>query len=52
MSLLTEVTHLQEIMENLCLQADNPKLLPPSSEQVISDLKGEDAGSYKFQVRV
>ncbi|XP_045194003.2 protein MTSS 2-like isoform X2 [Mercenaria mercenaria] len=48
-NLLTEVTHLQEIMDNLCLQADSPHVLPASSEQVILDLKGEDAGSYKFQ---
>ncbi|XP_060566052.1 protein MTSS 2-like isoform X2 [Ruditapes philippinarum] len=47
--LLTEVTHLQEIMDILCLQADSPQTLPASSEQVILDLKGEDAGSFKFQ---
>ncbi|XP_052819127.1 protein MTSS 2-like isoform X2 [Mya arenaria] len=42
-SLLTEVTHLQEIMESLCLQADSPATLPPASEQVIRDLKGTDS---------
>ncbi|XP_052231052.1 uncharacterized protein LOC127844679 isoform X3 [Dreissena polymorpha] len=47
--LLTEVTHLQEIMDSLCMQADNPATLPPSSEQVIMDLKGVDATAYTFQ---
>jgi len=47
--LLTEVTHLQEIMESLCLQADSPATLPPASEQVIADLKG-DAAAFTFQV--
>ncbi|KAH3775811.1 hypothetical protein DPMN_177217, partial [Dreissena polymorpha] len=47
--LLTEVTHLQEIMDSLCMQADSPTTLPPSSEQVIMDLKGVDATAYTFQ---
>lgn len=48
-SLLTEVTHLEEIMDHLCRQADEPSALPASSEQVIADLKGE-SGSFNFQV--
>ncbi|XP_052231053.1 uncharacterized protein LOC127844679 isoform X4 [Dreissena polymorpha] len=50
--LLTEVTHLQEIMDSLCMQADNPATLPPSSEQVIMDLKGVDATAYTFQKNI
>lgn len=50
--LLTEVTHLQEIMDVLCHQVDNPHILPASSEQVINDLSSGDTGSYKFQVRL
>ncbi|XP_052231063.1 protein MTSS 1-like isoform X6 [Dreissena polymorpha] len=50
--LLTEVTHLQEIMDSLCMQADSPTTLPPSSEQVIMDLKGVDATAYTFQKNI
>ena len=48
--LLTEITHLQEIMDSLCLQADNPESLPASSEQVIMDLKGLDTKAWSIQV--
>ncbi|KAL5021786.1 hypothetical protein ScPMuIL_000941 [Solemya velum] len=48
-SLLTEVTHLQEVMDCLCLQAADPHLLPSSSEQVIMDLKGLDNTVWNFQ---
>jgi len=48
--LLTEVTHLQEITHNLCLQASEPDKLPSASEQVILDLKGADTGVWNFQV--
>ena len=48
--LLTEITHLQEIMDSLCLQADNPESLPASSEQVIMDLKGIDTKAWSIQV--
>ncbi|KAL4234255.1 Metastasis suppressor protein 1 [Mactra antiquata] len=47
--LLTEVTHLQEVMDLLCMQVDNPHKLPASSEQVINDLSSGDTGSFKFQ---
>ncbi|XP_061189761.1 protein MTSS 2-like isoform X3 [Saccostrea echinata] len=43
--LLTEVTHLQEIMDHLCMQCNDPHTLPPASEQVIMDLKGFDTNS-------
>lgn len=45
MSLLTEITHLQEIMEHLCMQCNDPHTLPPASEQVIMDVKGFDSSS-------
>ena len=48
--LLTEITHLQEIMDGLCLQADSPESLPTSSEQVIMDLKGLDTKAWSIQV--
>ncbi|XP_056003576.1 protein MTSS 1-like isoform X20 [Ostrea edulis] len=44
-SLLTEITHLQEIMDHLCMQCNDPHTLPPASEQVIMDLKGFDSSS-------
>lgn len=44
-SLLTEITHLQEIMEHLCMQCNDPNTLPPASEQVIMDVKGFDSSS-------
>lgn len=42
------MTHIGEIMESLCLQASEPSTLPPSSEQVIMDLKGVDTTSFSF----
>ena len=51
MHLLTEVTHLQEIMHSLCLQASEPQSLPASSEQVIADLKGMDPSTLNLHVR-
>ncbi|XP_067651224.1 protein MTSS 1-like isoform X4 [Haliotis asinina] len=50
-SLLTEVTHLQEIIDSLCAQSSDPNTLPPSSEQVIMDLKGVDHSVWNFQVK-
>ena len=47
--LLTEVTHLGEIMESLVSQAEAPRALPPASEQVITDLKGSDCGPWNLQ---
>ena len=49
-NMLTEVTHLQEILEQLCLGAGDPFVLPPASEQVILDLKGTEGQSWSFQV--
>lgn len=47
--LLGEVTHLQEIMQNLCLQASEPNMLPAASEQVLTDLKGLDPATFSMQ---
>ncbi|XP_076470702.1 uncharacterized protein LOC143300712 isoform X3 [Babylonia areolata] len=52
MQLLTEVTHLQEIMHSLCLQASDPSSLPEASEQVIADLKGMDPATLNLQPQV
>ena len=49
-NMLTEVTHLQEILQQLCLGAGDPYALPASSEQVIRDLKGTDGHTWSFQV--
>ena len=50
--MLTEVTHLQEILQQLCLGAGDPYALPASSEQVIRDLKGTDGHTWSFQVKL
>ncbi|KAL3860564.1 hypothetical protein ACJMK2_010677 [Sinanodonta woodiana] len=49
-SLLSEVHHLEEIMDNLCKQVGDPQTLPSSSEQVILDIKGLDTSVWNFQV--
>ncbi|KAJ8358859.1 hypothetical protein SKAU_G00153840 [Synaphobranchus kaupii] len=46
--MLGEVTHLQTILEDLGTLTAEPTKLPPSSEQVILDLKGSDF-SYTYQ---
>lgn len=48
-SLLTEITHLKEVMDNLAKQSSDPHILPPASEQVILDLKGADSNVWTFQ---
>ena len=37
MSLLSEVSHLQDIVDNLCTLSQDPSCLPESAEQTISD---------------
>jgi len=37
MSLLSEVSHLQDIVDNLCALSQDPSCLPESAEQTISD---------------
>ncbi|XP_052062926.1 protein MTSS 1-like isoform X2 [Mytilus californianus] len=46
LSLLTEITHLQDITHSLCLMAGEPNTLPSSSEQIIMDIKGSDSTSF------
>ena len=48
--MLTEVTHLQEILQNLCLHASDPNGLPSASEQVILDLKVTGGQAWTYQV--
>lgn len=38
-SVLSELTHIQEVVDCLCMQAGDPSCLPASSEQVISDIQ-------------
>ncbi|XP_033754842.1 protein MTSS 1-like isoform X3 [Pecten maximus] len=47
--LLTEITHLQEIMDSLCYGASEPDKLPTASEQCIIDVKGQDSSTWNFQ---
>ncbi|XP_069113554.1 protein MTSS 2-like isoform X2 [Argopecten irradians] len=47
--LLTEITHLQEIMDSLCYGASEPDKLPTASEQCINDIKGQDSSTWNFQ---
>ncbi|XP_021359521.1 metastasis suppressor protein 1-like isoform X4 [Mizuhopecten yessoensis] len=47
--LLTEITHLQEIMDGLCYGASEPDKLPTASEQCIIDMKGQDTTTWNFQ---
>ncbi|XP_043946038.1 protein MTSS 1-like [Protopterus annectens] len=46
--MLGEITHLQTILEDLTTLTADPAKLPPSSEQVISDIKGSDF-NYSYQ---
>jgi len=49
--MMSEMSHIQEIIDALCLLAGDPHTLPPSSEQVINDLKGNDIQhTYSYQV--
>ncbi|XP_047203909.1 protein MTSS 1 isoform X5 [Girardinichthys multiradiatus] len=47
-NMLGEVTHLQTILEDLTVLTAEPSKLPPTSEQVILDLKGSDF-NYTYQ---
>ncbi|XP_024920708.1 metastasis suppressor protein 1 [Cynoglossus semilaevis] len=47
-SMLAEVTHLKTLTEDLKLLTMDPHKLPPSSEQVIVDLKGSDC-TWSYQ---
>ncbi|XP_029289405.1 MTSS I-BAR domain containing 2a isoform X4 [Cottoperca gobio] len=47
-AMLGEITHLQPIVDDLTMLTEDPHKLPPSSEQVIRDLKGSDY-SWPYQ---
>jgi len=49
-SMLTELVHLQEIVDILSLQAENPHSLPQSSEQALIDLKRSDQSQWTYHV--
>ena len=51
-AMLTEVTHLQEIVEQLCMIAGDPTQLPEASEQLLQDVKTTEGTSFTFQVRI
>lgn len=46
--MLMELTHLQEVAEQLQKHTASPQHLPPASEQVILDIKGRDAGQWSL----
>lgn len=46
--MLFELQHVQEAMVQLEKNSADPFILPPASEQVIADTKG-DAGAWSFQ---
>jgi hypothetical protein len=43
-AMLTEMSHLQEAVQQLEKHTADPHTLPPASEQVIADLKSSDGG--------
>ncbi|KAK5647470.1 hypothetical protein RI129_002362 [Pyrocoelia pectoralis] len=47
-AMLTELSHLQEVVAQLEKNTSDPHSLPPASEQVIADLKSSDSG-WSFQ---
>ncbi|KAF2898274.1 hypothetical protein ILUMI_07897 [Ignelater luminosus] len=47
-AMLTELSHLQEVVAQLEKNTADPQVLPPASEQVIADLKTSDSG-WSFQ---
>ncbi|KAJ8962738.1 hypothetical protein NQ318_001136 [Aromia moschata] len=47
-AMLTEMSHLQEAVQQLEKHTSDPHTLPPASEQVIADLKSSDSG-WSFQ---
>ncbi|XP_060518908.1 protein MTSS 2 isoform X2 [Cylas formicarius] len=47
-AMMSEMSHLQEAVQQLEKHAGDPTTLPPASEQVIADLKSSDSG-WSFQ---
>ena len=48
--MLSEVTQLQSCLEELTVKSKDPYVLPPASEQVILDIKGQDGSKWSFPV--
>ena len=48
MSMVHEISHLQEIVDHLSRLAADPDTLPEASEQVINDIKGS---SFNFKTK-
>lgn len=46
--MLMELTHLQEVSDQLQRHASSPHHLPPASEQVITDIKGCDVTQWSL----
>ena len=46
--MLMELTHLQEVSDQLQRHAASPHHLPPASEQVITDIKGCDVTQWSL----
>lgn len=46
--MLMELTHLQEVSDQLQKHAASPQHLPPASEQVITDIKGCDVTQWSL----
>ncbi|XP_070575827.1 protein MTSS 2-like isoform X3 [Ptychodera flava] len=47
-AMLTEITHLQSLMDDITNQVSDPLTLPDSSEQVVLDCKGKEP-KFSFQ---
>ncbi|CAB0033408.1 unnamed protein product [Trichogramma brassicae] len=47
-AMLMEMTHLQEVADQLEKHTASPQQLPPASEQVIIDLKGRDSSQWSM----
>lgn len=48
MAMLMELTHLQEVADQLEKHAASPQQLPPASEQLIMDIKGRDTAQWSL----
>lgn len=46
--MLMELTHLQEVSDQLQRHTASPHHLPPASEQVITDIKGCDVAQWSL----
>lgn len=49
MSMVHEISHLQEIVDHLSRLAADPDMLPEASEQIINDIKGS---GFNFKAKV